>query len=51
MKVNLNFMRRFLKMEAAGGIILMIAALVAMILANTPLATYYQLLIDIKSGY
>ena len=46
MQVNLNAIRRFLKMEAAGGIILMFAAVTAMILANTPLASYYQLLID-----
>ena len=33
-------------MEAAGGIILMFAAMAAMVIANTPLATHYQLLID-----
>ena len=43
---NVNFIRRFLKMEAAGGIILMFAAVAAMVIANTPLASYYQLLID-----
>ncbi len=46
MQTKENFIRRFLKLEAAGGIILMIAAVAALILANTPLASYYQLLID-----
>ena len=36
----------FLKLEAASGIILVIAAIIAMILANSPLANYYDLLID-----
>jgi NhaA family Na+:H+ antiporter len=45
-QINFNFIRRFLKMEAAGGIILMFAAMAAMVIANTPLATHYQLLID-----
>jgi len=44
--MQINFIRRFLKMEAAGGIILMFAAVAAMVIANTPLATHYQLLID-----
>ncbi|MDH3943689.1 MAG: Na+/H+ antiporter NhaA [Anaerolineae bacterium] len=46
MQVNKTFIRRFLKMEAAGGLILMFAAVAAMILANTPFASYYDLLID-----
>lgn len=46
MQAKENFIRRFIKLEAAGGIILMIAAVAALILANTPLASYYQLLID-----
>ncbi|RYF11223.1 MAG: hypothetical protein EOO77_19855, partial [Oxalobacteraceae bacterium] len=38
-------MRAFLHSEAAGGIVLMIAAAAAMIVANTPLAaTYFQTL-------
>lgn len=36
----------FLRLESAGGVILFIAAVLAMIIANTPLAQYYQLLID-----
>ena len=37
----------FLKLEAASGIILMIAAVVAIILANSPLSSYYDLLLNI----
>lgn len=44
----------FLKLETAGGILLMAAALVALILANSPLAPLYDLLIstpvDIRIG-
>ncbi len=36
----------FLKLEAAGGIILIVAALTALILANTPLSVYYDLLLS-----
>ena len=41
-----TFITRFLKLEASGGIILMIAAVIALILANTPLKSIYALLID-----
>ncbi len=34
--------RKFLKLESAGGIILIIAALIAMIIANSPLASVYN---------
>jgi len=37
---------RFLRMESAGGIILMMTATLAIIIANTPLASYYALLLD-----
>jgi NhaA family Na+:H+ antiporter len=37
---------KFLKSESAAGIILMVAAVLAVILANTPLNAYYQLLIS-----
>lgn len=37
---------RFLKLESAGGIILMMTATLAIIIANTPLAVYYNLLLD-----
>ena len=42
---NETFITRFLKLESSGGILLMIAAVIAMVLDNTPLATYYDLLI------
>ena len=41
-----TFITRFLKLESSGGILLMIAAVIAMILANTPLVFYYDLLIN-----
>ncbi len=39
-------LREFLKLESASGIILVIAAMLAMILANSPLNVYYSMLID-----
>ena len=36
----------FLALEAAGGIILIAAALSALVLANTPLSVYYDLLLS-----
>ena len=39
--------RNFLKLEAAGGIVLMGAAVLAMIVANTPLREYYDLLLEV----
>jgi len=41
-----TFITRFLRLEASGGIILMFAAVFALVLANTPLASFYALLID-----
>ncbi|WJG10521.1 Na+/H+ antiporter NhaA [Aliiglaciecola sp. LCG003] len=45
---------RFLQLESAGGILLIIAAAVAIILANTPLDRFYQLLlstpVEVKIG-
>lgn len=38
--------KHLLKLESAGGVLLMIAAVLAMIAANTPLHTYYDALID-----
>ena len=38
--------RRFLQLEAAGGILLIISALVAILLANSPLEPYYALLLQ-----
>jgi len=41
-----SFITGFFKLESAGGIILMVAAIFAMIFANTPLQSYYSLLLD-----
>lgn len=41
-----SFLARFLKQESAGGILLVLSAVLAMILANTPLKSIYDLLID-----
>ncbi|SCY76302.1 Na+/H+ antiporter NhaA [Desulfoluna spongiiphila] len=41
-----SFLLKFFKLESAGGIVLMLAATLAVVLANTPLRTYYALLID-----
>lgn len=38
--------RGFLKLQSAGGIVLGVCALAAMIIANTPLVKYYNLLIE-----
>ncbi len=42
----IDSLRQFLKLEAASGIILVLAALLALLLANTALAPYYNLLLD-----
>lgn len=41
-----SFLSNFLRLESAGGIILMFAAVLAIVLANSPLQPYYALLID-----
>ncbi len=41
-----SFISKFLKLESASGIILMFAAVLALVSANTPLQTYYSLLLD-----
>ena len=47
MKQNsVNFITNFLKLESSGGILLMLAAIVAMIFANTPLSIYYDLILS-----
>jgi len=43
---NQNFIAHFFKLESASGIILMFAALLAIIFANTPLQAYYGLILD-----
>ena len=39
--------RNFLRLESAGGVILMGAAVLAMIVANSPLEEYYSLLLEV----
>jgi len=41
-----SFITRFLQQESAGGILLVGAAFLAIVMANSPLAGYYTLLID-----
>ncbi len=41
-----NPLNKFLKMESAGGILLMFAALLAIIFANSPLEPFYNLLLE-----
>ena len=41
-----TFLTRFLKLESAGGIILMFAAVLALVFANTPLRSLYNLILD-----
>jgi NhaA family Na+:H+ antiporter len=41
-----NFVTRFFQLEAAGGLLLMIAAALAVLVANTPLVKFYDLLLD-----
>ena len=38
--------RDFFRLESASGILLMLAALLALVMANSPLAHYYDLLLD-----
>jgi NhaA family Na+:H+ antiporter len=41
-----SFLSSFFKLESAAGIILMLAALLALVVANTPLQSYYAILLD-----
>ena len=41
-----SFITEFLKLESASGIILILAAILAIICANTPLDTFYQMLLS-----
>ncbi|AWK13788.1 Na+/H+ antiporter NhaA [Candidatus Fukatsuia symbiotica] len=41
-----NIIRQFLRLEAAGGLILIMTAIVALTLANSPLYNFYQMFID-----
>jgi len=42
-----SFVVAFLKLESAGGILLILAAILALVFANSPLNTYYELLLSI----
>lgn len=42
-----NIIRQFLRQEAAGGIILIAAAIVALIMANTPAQGIYQAFLNL----
>lgn len=41
-----SFIARFLQQESAGGILLVGAAILAVLMANSPLHSYYALLLD-----
>lgn len=43
----MNLLKDFLKLEAASGIILVFAAILAMVIANSPLDKFYALLLDL----
>ena len=45
--MSTSTIKEFLKLESSGGIILVIAAILAMLMANSPLHSYYDLLIDL----
>lgn len=44
---TLKPLQDFLRLESAGGLILMAAAVLALVIANTPLAIYYKQLLDL----
>ena len=46
MKTIQTSIERFLQQESAAGILLMMSAVLAMIVANSPLNVYYNLLLD-----
>ena len=41
-----SYISRFFRLESAGGIVMMLAAIAALICANSPLRAYYGLLLD-----
>ena len=43
----LSGIKDFLKLETAGGLMLMVAAVLAMVVANSPLAGYYDALLAV----
>jgi NhaA family Na+:H+ antiporter len=48
--MRLGTMRRLLRHEAAGGVVLMLAAVLALVLANSPLAELYELLLGVHAS-
>jgi NhaA family Na+:H+ antiporter len=48
--VPLRALREFLKLESAGGILLLIAAALALIISNSPLAAVYEALLHLHFG-
>jgi Na+:H+ antiporter, NhaA family len=46
----LNALREFLRLEAAGGIILVLAGAAGLALANSPLASHYDALLDLPAA-
>lgn len=50
MNKEIPFITAFLRLETASGILLMLAAVLAMIAANTPLRDYYELLLSTPVG-
>jgi len=45
-RTNDSFITEFFKWKSAGGVLLIVSALMAMVFANTPLKMYYQLLLS-----
>ncbi len=43
----IDLIKDFFKLESAGGILLVITAFLAIIIANTPLNTFYQMFLDV----
>jgi NhaA family Na+:H+ antiporter len=50
LQVPLQALREFLKLESAGGILLLAAAALALILSNSPLASLYEALLELHFG-
>ncbi|MDG1293191.1 MAG: Na+/H+ antiporter NhaA [Pseudomonadales bacterium] len=46
LRTNDSFITEFFKWKSAGGVLLIVSALMAMVFANTPLKMYYQLLLS-----
>lgn len=47
----IHTIKDFLRLESASGILLMGAAVLAMLVANSPLAPFYNMLLEIKGGF